>query len=411
MFQDDDEGFWTREDLIDLDSEVESILISSLPDCYVTVLDSYVSDDDRTFTLTARIDDYELVESIKIDMRKLKYTTDLASVYAKQFANMFIADYNNAISSSIESATTVLSNEAIRADHISGDITDVDDDILEDIYHAVHDKVIEFVMSDDFGFDAEDAEYYSRVTIRPFEDDDNYIMVEVGTEIDFEGQVMLCTALDEVIEKFDPESYFDMEDIGLSVAAVRKQCLQTSHGVYADTEDEDDYEIENVDQEFTSENTSINSNKLPAIFHLVDFKPGTMNLDYGGGKFDNAIEYLAEMNVTNLVYDPFNRSADHNKMVLSKIRSNGGADTATCSNVLNVIKEPEARINVLKNIAKLIKSSGTVYITVYEGSGSNEGAPTKSGYQLNRKTADYLEEIESVFSDVKRRGKLIVCKK
>ena len=136
-----------------------------------------------------------------------------------------------------------------------------------------------------------------------------------------------------------------------------------------------------------------------------------MNLDYGGGKFDNATEYLAEMNVTNLVYDPFNRSADHNKMVLSEIRSNGGADTATCSNVLNVIKEPEARINVLKNIAKLIKSSGTVYITVYEGSGSNEGAPTKSGYQLNRKTADYLEEIESVFSDVKRRGKLIVCKK
>lgn len=38
------------------------------------------------------------------------------------------------------------------------------------------------------------------------------------------------------------------------------------------TEDEADYEIENVDQEFTSENTSINSNKLPAIFHLVDFK-------------------------------------------------------------------------------------------------------------------------------------------
>ena len=271
--------------------------------------------------------------------------------------------------------------------------------------------VVEVMMSDDFGFDAEEAEYYSRVTIRPFEDDDNYIMVEVGAEVGFEGQLMLCTALDEVIEKFDPESYFDMEDAGLSVAAVRKQCLQTSHGVYADTEDEDDYEIENVDQEFTSENTSINSNKLPAIFHLVDFKPGTMNLDYGGGKFDNATEYLAEMNVTNLVYDPFNRSADHNKMVLSKIRSNGGADTATCSNVLNVIKEPEARINVLKNIAKLVKSSGTVYITVYEGSGSNEGAPTKSGYQLNRKTADYLEEIESVFSDVKRRGKLIVCKK
>ena len=55
-----------------------------------------------------------------------------------------------------------------------------------------------------------------------------------------------------------------------------------------------------------------------------------MNLDYGGGKFDNATEYLAEMNVTSLVYDPFNRSSDHNKMVLAEIRNNGSADTVTC---------------------------------------------------------------------------------
>lgn len=55
-----------------------------------------------------------------------------------------------------------------------------------------------------------------------------------------------------------------------------------------------------------------------------------MNRDYGGGKFDNATEYLAEMNVTNLVYDSFNRSSDHNKMVLAEICNNGGDDTATC---------------------------------------------------------------------------------
>lgn len=224
MFQDDD-GFWTHEDMIDLESEVESILTSSLPECYVAVLDGYVANDDRTFTLTARIDDYELTESIKIDMRKIKYISDLTAVYANQFADMFIAEYNNEFSNSVESATSVLSNEAIMANHISGDITDVDDDILETLYDVVHDKVIEVMMSDDFGFDSDEAESYSRVTIRPFENDDNYIIVEVGAEVSFEGQLMLCTALDEVIKKFDPESYFDMEDAGLSVAAVRKQCL------------------------------------------------------------------------------------------------------------------------------------------------------------------------------------------
>lgn len=175
--------------------------------------------------------------------------------------------------------------------------------------------------------------------------------------------------------------------------------------------DEADYEedIKEIGQEFTSENTSINSNKLPAIFKLVKFEPGTVNIDYGGGRFDNVAEYLAPYDVINLVYDPYNRTAEHNKEVIKLVREHGGADTATCSNVLNVIKEPEVRRNVLENIKKLVKPSGTVYITVYEGSGKGDEGPTKSGYQLNRKTADYLEEIQEVFPDAKRKGKLIVA--
>ena len=174
--------------------------------------------------------------------------------------------------------------------------------------------------------------------------------------------------------------------------------------------DDDVYEdIKEIGQEFTSENTSINSKKLPAVFNMVLFNPGTVNLDYGGGRFDNVAEYLKQYDVVNLVYDPYNRSSEHNKEVIRLIREHGGADTATCSNVLNVIKEPEVRRNVLKNISKLVKAGGTIYITVYEGRGTNEGAPTKSGYQLNRKTADYMEEIQEVFPECKRRGKLIEC--
>lgn len=177
------------------------------------------------------------------------------------------------------------------------------------------------------------------------------------------------------------------------------------------SEDFEDYEdeIQEIDQEFTSENTSINSGKLPAIFGLVHFEPGTINIDYGGGKFDNVAEYLTQYDVINLVYDPYNRSKEHNKEVLRTCRAAGGADTATCSNVLNVIKEPEVRKNVLENIKKIVKPTGTVYITVYEGSGKGNEGPTKSGYQLNRKTADYLQEIQEVFPDAVRKGKLIVA--
>ena len=169
-------------------------------------------------------------------------------------------------------------------------------------------------------------------------------------------------------------------------------------------------EIRQTKQEFTSANTSINASKLPAIFRLVNFKPDTINLDYGGGKFDNATEYLKEKDVENLIYDPYNRTREHNTKVLNIIRENGGADTCTLSNVLNVVKEREIRIEILENIKELLKDDGTLYITVYEGTGLADEKETKAGYQLNRKTRDYLEEIEEVFGNVTQKGKLIIAR-
>lgn len=172
-----------------------------------------------------------------------------------------------------------------------------------------------------------------------------------------------------------------------------------------------DDDPEETEQQYSSAATSINSSKLPAIFHMVDFKEGSINLDYGGGRFDNAAEYLQDQyGATNLVYDKYNRSAEHNKDVLNQIRQNGGADTVTCSNVLNVIAEESERLAVLRNCKRYLKSGGTCYITVYEGTGKGEGAPTKSGYQLNRKTAAYEDEIKKVFSSVTRKGKLFICR-
>lgn len=171
----------------------------------------------------------------------------------------------------------------------------------------------------------------------------------------------------------------------------------------------DEFEVKQPEQEFSSAATSINSNKLPAIYNMVEFRPGDVVVDFGGGKFDNAVNYLKDKNVTLLVYDPYNRSAEHNKEVLRLLKEHGGADAAVNSNVLNVIKEPEAREAVLKNIKKITKRGAPIYITVYEGRGDGAEGPTKSGYQLNRKTGDYMDEVGSVFSNVKRKGKLITA--
>lgn len=174
-------------------------------------------------------------------------------------------------------------------------------------------------------------------------------------------------------------------------------------------DEEGNWFLKNIPQEYTSENTSINKTKLPAVYNLIKLKPGSLVVDFGVGKWDTAVEHFAKEDITILVYDPYNRSAEHNKEVLRILRENGGADAAVNSNVLNVIKEPEARKNVLENIARITKPGAPIYITVYEGKGDGQEGPTKSGYQLNRKTADYLEEIQEVFPDATRRGKLITA--
>lgn len=175
----------------------------------------------------------------------------------------------------------------------------------------------------------------------------------------------------------------------------------------------DDNEPEVSDQKYTSAATSINSSKLPAVYKMIKgmIKPGMIGLDIGGGKFDNAVEALAADDITLYVYDPYNRSDKHNKEAIAAINKNGGADFVVNSNVLNVIAEEEARLSVIKNCYKYLKSGSYCYFTVYEGSGTGEGGETKAGYQLNRKTADYVSEIESVFNNVTRKGKLIIAKR
>ena len=217
---------------------------------------------------------------------------------------------------------------------------------------------------------------------------------------DWEGE-----SYQEAIEWFDNYEGYNDDDIYGAVEEEPYEEYTGEHDQYEDVWDE----IKEIDQEFTSENTSINAKNLPAIFNMVSFEPGTVNVDYGGGRYDNVAEYLTKYDVINMVLDPFNRSKAHNREVINLVRDHGGADTATCSNVLNVIKEPENRMQVLRNMSKLVRPGGKIYITVYEGSGKADEKATKSGYQLNRKTAEYMDEIQQVFPNAVRKGKLITA--
>lgn len=199
--------------------------------------------------------------------------------------------------------------------------------------------------------------------------------------------------------------------------------INLSVDIYADEEIEDE-EVEEEeedflaqpDQEFASAETAVNGKqgKLPAVFKKATIPTGALVLDYGGGTVESeavAQDYLNQFDATEMLYDPFNQTEEHNRNVVSELRKNGGADVGICSNVLNVIKEEEVRLDLLNKIKKLLKPGAVAYISVYEGGGSGEGAATQSGksYQNKRKLATYLDEVQSVFPNATRKGAVIIA--
>lgn len=139
-----------------------------------------------------------------------------------------------------------------------------------------------------------------------------------------------------------------------------------------------------------SAKTSINKNKVPYLFtHTRLWKVGSTNLDIGGGKYDTATKYLDEKySITNVIYDPYNRTEEENRKALEKPKYT----TCTISNVLNVIHSELERRKVLE-LAKE-KASRYVFITIYEGDGTGISSET----QTNMKMCEYFKEINDVFN-------------
>lgn len=162
--------------------------------------------------------------------------------------------------------------------------------------------------------------------------------------------------------------------------------------------------LSKVTQKYSSAKTSLN--QVSKGHKLIKWKPGTVNIDWGGGKSNKGTEYLLdEHNVINFVYDPFNRSAAENAKALKS-----SPDTLTNHNVMNVIAEDEVIIEMMKEWKKL-KTVKTIYITVYVGNGKGIGKPTSKGYQRNQKLIEYLPLVKQVFPSASKKGSMIVINK
>lgn len=161
-------------------------------------------------------------------------------------------------------------------------------------------------------------------------------------------------------------------------------------------------------QKYSSADTSINT--VNKVYTTMPFERGSTVLDYGGGKYDSNIEYMANKGVSVSVFDPFNRSPDHNSKVMARFKAKH-PNYIVNSNVLNVIAEDEIVKDVIKNIHKIAGKNTICYFAIYEGNKTGIGKSTSKGYQRNQKAIDYVPLVARYFPYVERKGAIIIARK
>lgn len=138
---------------------------------------------------------------------------------------------------------------------------------------------------------------------------------------------------------------------------------------------------------------------------------GPVNADIGGGQYDDITNWLESKGVKNIVWDRFNRDKSFNAMAESSLRG-GQADTATVSNVLNVIPETAARKAVIATAKDTLRPGGKAYFTMYAApkAGLVEG---RDAFQAGTKAKTYIPEIEQVFGpgSVQQSGDILIATK
>lgn len=150
-------------------------------------------------------------------------------------------------------------------------------------------------------------------------------------------------------------------------------------------------------QSFTSRNTSINSNRLPAVYKriLTDQTPRTI-FDFGCGRFTDRITDSLPDNITYIPYDPFNQPHDVNERgvrflnYISSIQRKTPLDIV-CSNVLNVIDDDGVVSKIARMLMNVHNNTGCgIYVSVYEGDRSGVGRQTgRDQYQRNEPLRAY----------------------
>jgi hypothetical protein len=166
--------------------------------------------------------------------------------------------------------------------------------------------------------------------------------------------------------------------------------------------------LQEMSQQYQSAGTSLN--QIAATFKNPHFDTPEqkINVDLGGGKYDTATEYLKQKGIINLIIDPYNRSEEFNRNN-EEIARKEGTHSVTVNNVLNVIKEPEERDNVIKKAKSFLSNGGKAYFLIHYKPKETPRETKKGSWQNHMPPNFYLPEIQKHFKNLKVKGNLIIA--
>ena len=140
--------------------------------------------------------------------------------------------------------------------------------------------------------------------------------------------------------------------------------------------------------------------QIPAAYTEPQLKHvyrNTINMDYGGGRFEKATEHLGKTcGCLNLVYDPHCRTPAHNVEVICWVQRDELVTVISCLNVLNILldkKDRDEAIEAIKYLAQWHSNIKHLVFQVYTK--DSTGKPTKS--QLNKKAEWYWPTLLAEF--------------
>lgn len=94
------------------------------------------------------------------------------------------------------------------------------DEVIERLYNQLESAVHKVMLSPKFGFLDGNVEEYSKVIV--VSEDGDRIKAEIRAESGYDDLWALKDACDPIVQKYDPDAYFDMLDSGIIVAYIEK---------------------------------------------------------------------------------------------------------------------------------------------------------------------------------------------